>query len=133
MNTVSLTGHLTRDPELRSMGETEKKVCEMRLAVDNRPYDSTFVDVKAFGKNAPNCARYLTKGSRIEVTGRLQLEEWQAKDGGGRRSKHVVYSDRVSFPPKGSNGASSDSEEPSATAEPQPVAAGGGSDSDIPF
>ena len=130
LSKLSLTGHLTKDPELRQMGESENRVCTMRLAIDNKPYDSTFIDVKAFGKAAPNCARYLHKGDRVEVTGRLHLEEWKAEDN-TPRSKHVVIG-RVAFPPKNSRtAASSDSEESSAGAEPVP--AGAGSDDDIPF
>ena len=101
----------------------------MRVAIDNGQYDADYVDVKVFGASAPNAARYLRKGSRIEVDGRLRSEQWETE--GQKRSKVLVVANRVKFPPKGQNGASSSSEEPSAAVEP--VGAASGSDDGIPF
>ena len=134
MNTVSLIGRLTRDPELRSMGQSDRQVCNMRVAVDNGPERKpTFIDVKTFDGSAKACQKYLSSGSRVGVSGRLIYEEWESN--GDKRSRHSVIG-RVEFlePKSDRNGANSDSEESSAT-EPETAApaSAGGSDDDIPF
>ena len=127
MNSVSLIGRLTRDPELRSL-EGGQAVCEMRIAVDNgasrdgEDRDPTFVDVSTFGPQAEACSKYLEKGRQVGVEGRLVYREWKAEDGSAR-SKHSVIG-RVEFLAKaGSNGSG----------PTQPPAAVGAADDDIPF
>jgi single-strand DNA-binding protein len=95
VNSVTLVGHLTSDPVLRSLDDG-RKVCDMRLAVnDQRDQPPLFIDVATFGGSAEACARYLIKGRAIAVTGRLIYREWEADDG-TRRSKHAVIG-RVRF------------------------------------
>lgn len=96
MNTVTLIGNLTKDPEMRGNGET--KVCAMRLAESDSNRDGTplYIDVAAFGRQAETCKRYLSKGRSVAVTGRLRFREWDA-DGGGKRSAHSIAADRVQF------------------------------------
>lgn len=96
MNHVALIGRLTRDPELRDAGETGRKVCDLRLAVNsgpNRP--PTYVDVSTFDRSAEACAEHLAKGRQVAVEGRLIYREWEADDG-SKRSKHSVIG-RVEF------------------------------------
>lgn len=95
VNSVTLVGHLTRDPELRYLPDG-RAVCDMRLAV-NGSGDSAvvFIDVTSFGKPAEACAQYLTRGREVAVTGRLAYHQWQAPDGSSR-SKHSVIG-RVHF------------------------------------
>jgi single-strand DNA-binding protein len=88
VNSVTLVGHLTRDPVLRSLPDG-RTVCDMRLAVNDRDEQPLFIDVATFGAGADACAKYLTKGRQIAVTGRLGYREWQGDDG-GKRSKHEV-------------------------------------------
>ena len=85
MNNVSLTGRLTRDPEMRSTADGAD-VCAMRLAVDGPDDSPTYIDVTAFGDLATNCGQYLMKGRPIAVSGRLSYSEWEAD--GVNRSKH---------------------------------------------
>jgi single-strand DNA-binding protein len=93
MNTYMATGNLTRDPELRDLdGRSE---CKLRLAVDNGPYPTTFIDVRTFDAQAEACATYLHKGRRVGVHGRLALAEWNAKDGSPRQRYSVIG--RVEF------------------------------------
>ena len=93
---MSLIGNLTRAPELRSMGESGRPVCDLRIAVDNGPdRDPTYIDVATFDKQAEACARYLAKGRKIGVDGRLVYREWES-DNGSKRSKHAVIG-RVEF------------------------------------
>jgi len=95
VNSVTLVGHLTADPVLRPLDEN-RKVCDMRLAVnDQKDQPPLFIDVATFGSSAEACAKYLTKGRAIAVTGRLIYREWVADDG-TRRSRHQVVG-RVQF------------------------------------
>lgn len=97
-NKILLGGNLTRDPETRTT-QGGMTVCKFGLAV-NRKFKDTeevmFVDCTAFGKTAEAIAQYLDKGSPVFVEGRLQLEQWEDKEG-GKRSKHSVVVDVVQF------------------------------------
>ncbi len=108
VNTVILAGHLTRDPEMRSLAN-EKVVVQFGLAI-NRRYkgadgeakeDTTFVDCEAWGRTAELIGQYLAKGSAAYVEGRLRLDSWQDKEGKNRQRLKVVV-DNVQFigPPK---------------------------------
>lgn len=115
MNSVTLIGTLTKDPEMRSGGET--KVCAMRLAESNGRKDSSlFINVSAFGRQAETCKQYLSKGRQVAVTGQLRFREWET-DEGGKRSEHSIAADRVDFLPggkrrdSGSGGGDSGSED----------------------
>jgi single-strand DNA-binding protein len=90
MNTVTLTGRLVRDPELRSTNSGDQ-VCQIRLAVDGmgRANSAGFVDVTVWGKPGEVCAKHLTKGWLVGVAGRLDYREW-ATDDGGKRSAIAV-------------------------------------------
>jgi single-strand DNA-binding protein len=95
VSSITLVGHLTADPVLRPIDEN-RKVCDMRLAVnDQKDQPPLFIDVATFGSQAEACAKYLSKGRAIAVTGRLIYREWVADDG-TRRSKHAVVG-RVQF------------------------------------
>jgi single-strand DNA-binding protein len=127
MNQVNLIGRLTRDPELRKLGDSDRDVCELRIAVDNgksrdgADREATFVDVSTFDAAARACTEHLNKGRQVAVSGRLVYRQWEADDG-SKRSKHSVIG-RVEF--LGSrNGA--------ANSKPEPAAVGG-DDADIPF
>jgi single-strand DNA-binding protein len=94
MNTVTMTGRLTRDPRLKHSGE-ERPICEMRIAVDNGPHPTTYVDVTAFDGQAYTCGEYLTKGRMVGVDGKLALNEW--RDAGGRSHQRYSVLGRVEF------------------------------------
>ena len=87
VNSVTLVGNLTADPVLKQLDE-DRKVCQLRLAVNDVKDQPMFIDVATFGAQADACARYLTKGQAVAVTGRLIYREWD--DNGVRRSKHAV-------------------------------------------
>ncbi len=103
LNKVFLLGNLTRDPDLRGL-PSGQSVCELRLAV-NRRYvsngqevdDTCFVDVVVWGKSAANCKQFLTKGSQVMVEGRLQLDQWEDRNGGGQRSRLRVVAENIQF------------------------------------
>ena len=119
-NTVILTGNLTRKPEL---AYTPKGVgvADFGLA-SNRKYrsgdevqdDVTFVDVTVFGSTAEAVAKYLDKGRKVLVEGRLRFRSW-ANEAGQRRSKVDVIAERVNFLPQGNkngNGEDNDAGDP---------------------
>ncbi|MGI8593503.1 MAG: single-stranded DNA-binding protein [Solirubrobacteraceae bacterium] len=101
MNSINLTGRLTRDPELRTT-HSGTPVGSLRLAVqrrrsrDGEDRGAVFVDVTAFGALGENCAQYLETGRQVAVSGRLELDEWE-NDAGQRRQRHHVIADEVEF------------------------------------
>ena len=105
LNKVFLLGNLTRDPDLRSLSSGQN-VCELRLAVSRRfsagngqeqREETCFVDVVVWGRSAANCKQYLAKGSPVLVEGRLQLDQWEDRNGGGTRSRLRVVAEQVQF------------------------------------
>ena len=99
MNSVSLIGNLTRDPELRTT-PSGASVSDLRIAI-NRPkrngedQGADYVDIVVWGATAENCAKYLAKGRPIAVSGRLRHTEWQTD--GNRRSKLEVVAEQIDF------------------------------------
>jgi single-strand DNA-binding protein len=95
INRVTLTGNLTADPELK--GEAGN-VCRLRIATNTRRKDAdgnwgdkpNYFDVVTFGNQAQNVERYLSKGSRIAIDGRLEWREWNTKEGEKRQSVEIV-------------------------------------------
>ena len=95
MNSVSLTGTLVRDPEVKDRGQ--RKICEMRVSeTGGRKEAPLFVSVSAYGRQAETCGEFLSKGRHIAVTGQLRFREWQADDG-SKRSEYSIAADRVDF------------------------------------
>ena len=103
-NKVILIGNLTRDPDLRTT-QNGTAICDLGLAVNRRWRDqsgrdqeeTTFVDVSVWGRSAENCAQYLQKGAPVLVEGRLRLEQWEDRNGGGKRSRLTVVAEVVQF------------------------------------
>src|ERR671912_885559 len=147
INTVVITGNLTRDPELRTT-PNGTSVCKLRVAVNSRRKDGAsgewvdkpnYFDVTVWGAQGENCAQYLSKGRPVAVDGRLEWREWQGQQGKKRQSVDII-ADSVQFLGSregGENGGrfTPQSDVPADTADfaPAPVAAGGTTDDDIPF
>jgi single-strand DNA-binding protein len=88
INSVTLVGQLTADPELRELPDG-RPVCSLRLAVnDYRDKPPMFIDVTTFGDEAKACAEHLSKGRQIGVIGRLTYREWEKN--GSKRSSHSL-------------------------------------------
>lgn len=97
-NRVLLLGNLTRDPQVRyTPGGTA--VAELGLAVNRTWFDKqanqkkeevTFVDVTLWGRQAEVAGEYLSKGRSVFIEGRLQLDQWEDKQSGEKRSKLKV-------------------------------------------
>lgn len=96
LNKVILMGNLTRDVELRPVGDTQ--VGNIGLAVNRRfrsasgedREETTFIDCEAWGRQAEVMARYLQKGRPVLIEGRLKLDTWQDQSGGNRSKLKVV-------------------------------------------
>jgi single-strand DNA-binding protein len=147
LNSVTLLGNLTRDPELRYTPQGTA-VATFGLAV-NRRYQQEgqqreevcFVDIVAFGRQAETVNEYLAKGNLALVEGRLQWRSWETPEG-QKRSKHEVVANNVQFMPRGSGGQSEGSypsarsappSRPSAPSPSSPPPRGGGDRFDDPF
>ena len=89
MNKVILMGRLTRDPEVRySAGDNAMAVARFSLAVDRRrranggdEQTADFINCVSFGKTAEFAEKYLRKGTKLLVTGRIQTGSYTNKDG----------------------------------------------------
>ena len=144
-NKVILMGHLTRDPELKTL-PSQTVVCDFALAVNRRWKDASggdreevlFIDCAAFGKTGETIAGNLTKGRPVHIEGRLRLEQWEQEDG-QRRSKIRVVVEQFRFVDrKPGNGQPAErngrgrrrtSAKSSRPAEAEPVGAG----KEVPF
>src|SRR5437868_10479323 len=151
INKVILLGNLTRDPEIRYTPKGSA-VCDLGIAV-NRQYtlengerreEVTYVDVVLWARLAEIAAEYLKKGRPVFIEGRLQLDTWDDKQSGQKRSKLRVIGENMQM--LGSRGAgggtgaaadSADEERPARTTTPPPKAAaaatGEPDDDEIPF
>lgn len=101
LNKIFIMGRLTRDPELRRT-QNGTAVAGFALAVD-RDYknadgtkETDFIEVVAWRSSAEFVSKYFTNGRMAIVEGRLQIRDWQDKDGNKRRSAEVV-ADNVYF------------------------------------
>lgn len=103
MNKVILLGRLTRDPEVRyAQGNEPMAVARYSLAVDRQgkkdenKQNADFISCVAFGKRGEFAEKYLHKGTKIAVCGRLQTGSYTAQDGTKRYTTDVVV-DEHSF------------------------------------
>lgn len=141
MNEVILTGRLATAPELRySTGANQTAVCRFSLAVDD-PYNkekTDFFRIVVFGKQAENSERFLKKGHRAGVIGRLSSSQYEKN--GMRITSVEVIANRIEFMEPKPKDAPASSEKagstPPPSAEPEMDNYGGGfavSDDDVPF
>lgn len=85
MNNVILVGRLTRDPELKHVGNEQVAVVEFTLAID-RSYKDTenstdFIPIQVWDKLAENCVKYLNKGSLVGINGKIRVDKYKNKEG----------------------------------------------------
>lgn len=120
INHVVLVGRLTRDPELRAL-PSGAVTCSLRIACTTMRKDldgsysekPNFFSVSVFGARAESVSRYMRKGSRIGIDGRLEWHEWQAADGAKRQAVDIV-AHRVEF----LDGGAGQPAEPDGEADP---------------
>ena len=91
MNKVMLLGNLTRDVEVKMVGEN--KVAKFGMA-NNRKFkdkeDTTFMDCECWGKRADVLEKYFHKGTRILVEGELRQDNWEDKTTGEKKSRYKI-------------------------------------------
>ncbi|NTW28266.1 MAG: single-stranded DNA-binding protein [Coriobacteriia bacterium] len=140
INRVCISGNLTRDPELRSTGGG-MAILQMGVAVNDRRKNAqsgewedfpNYVDVVVFGARGESLSRFLSKGSKVFVEGKLRWSQWTDKNSGDKRSKIEVVADDIEFmTPRGEGGGSGDRgsySAPTPAPAPAPVF-----EDDIPF
>ena len=101
LNRIVLMGRLTRDPELRRTQSGTAVVsfsiaCDRDYAAQGAERETDFIDIVAWRGTAEFVEKYFSKGRMIVVGGRLQIRNWQDKEGNKRRSAEVV-ADNVYF------------------------------------
>ena len=152
INTVTVSGNLTRDPEVRNIPGSGQAVCSLRIAHNERYKDASgewadraaYFDVTIWSGLGEWMGRNLRKGQKVVVSGRLKWREWE-QDGNKRQAVDIVADSVVPVVRDGagggqSNGYSARSDVPTDMSDfqaPQPAGVGGGSrqtaDDDIPF
>jgi single-strand DNA-binding protein len=128
LNRVMIAGHLTRDPEVRFTPKGTQ-VCELGLATNRvwsdqngvKQEETTFVDVTLWGRTAEIAGQYLRKGSPVFIEGRLQLDTWEDKQAGQKRSKLRIVGENLQLLGDRRESASPP-RPPQRTREPQPQA-----------
>lgn len=98
MNSVNISGRLTKDPELKTT-QSNLSVCSFGVAVDRPGVKdrSDFIDCVAWRNTAEFVSKYFRKGDPIEVTGTLTTRNWEDQNGNRRKSVEVSC-DHVGFP-----------------------------------
>ena len=136
LNKVMLIGNVTRDPEIKYTPQG-RAVTDLGIAV-NRVYtpeggekreETTFVDVTLWGRQAEIAGEYCKKGRSIYVEGRLQLDSWEDKTSGQKRSKLRVVGEAFQLlgpRPGGGSGGSSGGDEEYSERPPQRRETAGG-------
>ena len=149
VNKVILLGRITRDVELRYTS-TGTAVAELGMAVNRYRKDDngqsqeevTFVDVTLWARQAELASQYLEKGRQVYIEGRLDMDEWEDKTTGKKRTKLKIVGENMQFIGGGESGGQKQQQAPRQQAAPrqqsapqqQPAYAGGGmADEDIPF
>ena len=104
INRVIISGNLTRDPEIRSTASGMPVLC-FGVAVNDRRKNQqsgewedypNFIDCTMFGARAERVSRFLDKGSKVAVEGKLHYSQWETKEG-QKRSKIDVIVDELEF------------------------------------
>lgn len=133
MNKVILMGRLTKDPEVRySQGENSMAIARYSIAVDRRQarnnsdgQTTDFINCVAFGRNGEFAEKYLHKGTKILVTGRIQTGNYTNKEGVKVYTTDIVVDEQEFAESKntsGDNGGYTGGN----MARPEPVGAGDG-------
>jgi single-strand DNA-binding protein len=115
LNKVMLIGNLAKDPEVKQAGNST--VAEFSIATNSKfkkgeewVEKTEFHNIKAWGKLADVCEKYLKKGSPVYVEGRIETQSWE-KDGVKKYRTEIIISD-LNMLPSGKAEAKPDEEIP---------------------
>lgn len=134
LNKVMLIGNLGADPELRQT-TSGQSVCELRIATNESWFDKSTQTRKdrtewhrviVWGVSGENCAKYLSKGSKAYVEGRIQTREWEDQSGAKRYTTEIIAGSVQFLSSKGGGGGRQEQ-------SPTPKQEGSFSDDEIPF
>lgn len=137
INKVCITGNLTRDPELRETA-SGFQILSLGVAVNDRRKNqqtqqwedyANFVDCTVLGKRAESLSRFLSKGAKVAIEGKLRWSQWETQDG-SKRSKLEVIVDEIEFMTSRDGGQQQGNQykQPTQQYQPQDVY-----DAEIPF
>ena len=134
INRVNISGNLTRDPELRGT-QGGSSVLAFGVAVNDRRRNPqtdewedvpNYIDCVVFGRRAEPLAKFLSKGTKVAIEGKLRWSQWEDKETGQKRSKIEVIVDEVEFMSRkadgkgqGGTGYPQQTRDPYATPAPQ--------------
>jgi len=136
-NRVILMGNLTRDPQVKrtpsGMSVTEIGMALNRVWFDrqtnSKKDETTFVDVTLWGRDAEIAGEYLSKGRPVLIEGRLQLDSWDDKQTGQKRTKLRVVGERLQLiGGRDSGGGGGGGRGPASQSAPSDSYSGGGSE-----
>ena len=129
INRLEISGNLTRDPEMRST-QSGMTVLSFCVAVNDRVKNNqtnewedhpNFVDCTMFGKRAESVGKYLGKGVKVFIAGKLRHSTWEDREG-NKRSKLEAIVDDIVFTGNGQNGQQGGYQQPQTYQQPQQYA-----------
>ena len=127
MNKFLGIGNLTADPQLKEV-KGDRKVCTFSIAINSAVDKSViYLDIETWNKTAENCSRFLSKGRKVAVEGRLKLNSWKSKEG-ENRSKIFCSADMIEFLSGNQEPQQTQKEAPSPQAQEE-----GDEFADVPF
>jgi single-strand DNA-binding protein len=149
MNKAIIIGNLGADPEIKTFNNGNK-VANLRVATSRKYKDrngqlqeeTEWHSVACFGPKADVCEKYLSKGEKVAIEGRIQTRSWDDRNGEKRYSTEIVAMDLQMLSPSGSQGAKKPSGNAASPAQgkannppstPPPATAAGQDDDDLPF
>ena len=149
LNKVMLIGNVVADPELRYTPKGTA-VTDLRMAVNRmwtgeggqRQEETTFLDVTLWSRQAELASQYLSKGRPVFIEGRLQMETWEDKNTGQKRSRLKIVGENMQFlgspggggrPQGGGQQAAQQSGPPQGASPAAPGDFNDDADDDIPF
>lgn len=136
VNRAVITGFLARDPELKAT-QSGTSILHFTVGVNDRVQNKqtnewedrpNWIDCVCFGSRAEGLSRYLHKGSKVAIEGKLRWSSWETQDG-SKRSKVEITVDTLDFM-SGGNGSGSNQTVSQPAQQPANVAV---ADEDIPF
>ena len=132
MNKVILMGRLTRDPEVRyAQGENAMAIARFSLAVDRRRQNNSdgqtadFINIVAFGRLGEFAEKYLHKGTKVALSGRIQTGSYTNKDGVKVYTTDLIADD-IEFAESKNSAGSDGGYNGGGNSRPAPASAGDG-------
>ena len=136
INRVNISGNLTREPEVRTTA-AGSTIMHFGVAVNDRSKNArtgewedrpNFIDCTMFGARAESVSRFLHKGAKVAIEGKLRWSQWDDRKTGEKRSKVEVIVDEIEFMSSRNEGAQTAARQHSEPAQEASIY-----DEDIPF